>query len=77
MIGIVGTVPDLQLPLVHGKVRLIDSHIEIKGRRIAVNLCTPALIGAALNASECVRCPGIFAFLVGDQSTQQHRNRIE
>jgi len=66
MIGIVGTVPDLQLPLIHGKVRLVDNHIQIQGRRIAVNRCTPALIGAALNASACLDCPDIYAFLVGD-----------
>jgi len=66
MIGIVGTVPDLQFPLIHGKARLVDNYIEIKGRRIAVNRCTPALIGAALKASECVRCPEVYAFLVGD-----------
>jgi hypothetical protein len=66
MLGIVGTVPDLQLPLIHGRARLVDNRIEIGGRHIAVNRCTPALIGAALKASECVRCPEIYAFLVGD-----------
>jgi hypothetical protein len=66
MIGIVGTVPDLQLPLIHGSVRLVDSQIEINGRYIAVNRCTPALIGAALKASACVRSPETYAFLVGD-----------
>ena len=66
MIGIAGTVPDIQLPLIHGKARLVDKHIEIQGRRIAVNRCTPALIGAALKASECIRGPEIYAFLVGD-----------
>ena len=66
MIGIIGTVPDLQLPLIHGKVRLVDNQIEINGRHIAVNRCTPALIGAALRASECCRCPETYAFLVGD-----------
>jgi hypothetical protein len=66
MIGIVGTVPDLQLPVIHGKARLVDTHIEINGRSIAVNRCTPALIAAALKACECVRCPEIYAFLVGD-----------
>jgi hypothetical protein len=66
MIGIVGTVPDLQWPLIHGKVRWVDHHVEIHGQRIAVNRCTPALIGAALKASECVPCPEIYAFLVGD-----------
>jgi hypothetical protein len=66
MIGIVGTVPDLQLPLIHGKARLVDNHFEIKGRSIAINRGTPALIGAALKASECVHCPETYAFLVGD-----------
>ena len=66
MLGIVGTVPDPQFPLIHGKVRLVDNHIEIKDRRLAVNRCTPALIGAALRAFECIRFPAIYAFLVGD-----------
>ncbi len=66
MIGIVGTVPDLRFPLIHGKVNLIDNRLEIKGRRIAVNRGTPALVGAALKASECIRCPETHAFLVGD-----------
>ncbi|MGB9440064.1 MAG: NAD(P)H-hydrate dehydratase [Desulfobacterales bacterium] len=66
MIGIVGTVPDLQLPLIHGEARLVENHFEIKGRRIVINRGTPALIGAALKASECVHCPETYAFLVGD-----------
>jgi hypothetical protein len=66
MLGIVGTVPDPQFPLIHGKVRLVDKLIEICDRRIAVNRCTPALIGAALRASERIHCPEIYAFLVGD-----------
>jgi hypothetical protein len=66
MIGIVGTVPDLQLPLIHGKVCLVDNHFEINGRRIAFNRGTPALIGAALKASECVQRRETYAFLVGD-----------
>jgi len=66
MLGIVGTVPDLHMPLIHGKARLVDNQVEIGGRRIAVNRCTPALMGAALKASECVSCPEVYAFLVGD-----------
>ena len=42
MLGIVGTVPDRQFPLIHGKVRLVDNHIEIRDRRIAINRCTPS-----------------------------------
>lgn len=66
MIGIVGTVPDPGVPLIHGKARWIDNEIEIDGRRISVHRCTPALIGAALKASECLPCPDIYAFLAGD-----------
>jgi len=66
MIGLVGTVPDLELPLIHGKARLIGNRIEIAGRRISVNRGTPALIGAALKASRCFGDAGIYAFLVGD-----------
>ncbi len=66
MLGIVGTVPDLQFPLIHGKVRMVGNFVMIKDQQIAVNRGTPALIGAALKASECVRCPEIYAFLVGD-----------
>lgn len=69
MIGIVGTVPDLDLPVIHGKVNLVGNQIEINGRRIGVNRCTPALIGAALKASECLQYPEIYAFLVGDIGT--------
>jgi len=35
MIGIVGTVPDLQLPLIHGEARLVENHGKEKGDRIA------------------------------------------
>ncbi len=66
MLGIVGTVPDLNVPLIHGKARLVDNRVEINGRGIAVHRGTPALIGAALKASECCRCPEIYVFLVGD-----------
>ena len=66
MLGIVGTVPDPQFPLLHGIVRWVDGCIEIGGRRVRVNRCTPALIAAALRAAECVSAPEIYAFLVGD-----------
>lgn len=69
MIGIVGTVPDLTVPLTHGPVRLAGTHIEIDGQRIAINRCTPALIGAALKAAECVANPELYAFLIGDIGT--------
>jgi hypothetical protein len=66
MLGIVGTIPDRQFPLIHGKARWVDGHIKINDRSIAVNRCTPALLAAALKASECINGPEIYAFLVGD-----------
>jgi len=66
MLGVVGTVPDSGFPLVHGKVRLVDGHITIEDRSIAVDRCTPALLAAALKAAECIGGPEIHAFLVGD-----------
>ena len=66
MLGIVGTVPDRQFPLTHGKVRWSEGHLHINDRRICVNRCTPALLAAALKASEAINGAEVYAFLVGD-----------
>jgi hypothetical protein len=66
MLGVVGTVPDLQFPLTHGRVRLIGSHLNLHGRDIPVNRGTAALLAAAVRASEWMDGPEIYAFLVGD-----------
>jgi hypothetical protein len=66
MLGIVGTVPDPEFPLVHGRPRLVGDRLRIDGRSIAVQRCTPALLAAALSASETMGGPDIYAFLVGD-----------
>ncbi|MEE4111260.1 MAG: NAD(P)H-hydrate dehydratase [Desulfobacteraceae bacterium] len=66
MIGIVGTVPDPHFPLTHGIIGWDEGRIAVGGRHIDVNRGTPALLAAALKASEAVGGPGIYAFLVGD-----------
>jgi hypothetical protein len=66
MLGVVGTVPDPNFPLVHGPVRLIGGELIIAGRRIAINRGTPALLAAALKTAESRDGPEIYAFLVGD-----------
>jgi len=67
MIGIVGTVPDLQFPLCHGPARLIDGRLNIGGRDIPINRGTPALLAAALKAAEWMGGgEEVYAFLVGD-----------
>lgn len=66
MIGVVGTVPDLQFPLVHGKARWVDGQIRLDDRGLAVNRCTPALLAAALRTADVMGGPEVYAFLVGD-----------
>lgn len=66
MLGVVGTVPDPRFPLTHGRVRLIGNHLCINDQRIPVNRGTPALLAAAIKASECINRPEIYAFIVGD-----------
>lgn len=66
MLGIVGTVPDLQFPLVHGTIRLVDNRLSMNGHNIPINRGTPALLAAALRASEIIDGLEIYAFLVGD-----------
>jgi hypothetical protein len=66
MIGIVGTVPDDNFPLVHGKIEISGNEIKIKNQSVSINRCTPALMAAAINASKTIKCPEIYGFLVGD-----------
>ncbi|MFH0725022.1 MAG: NAD(P)H-hydrate dehydratase [Pseudomonadota bacterium] len=66
MLGIVGTVPDPKFPLTHGPVRLIGRELSIQGHLIPVNRGTPALLAAAIKASEAISGEVIYAFLVGD-----------
>ena len=66
MLGVIGTVPDLNFPLTYGQVNLIDGHLKIAGRDIAINRGTPALLAAALRASERIGDTEIYAFLAGD-----------
>ena len=76
MLGIVGTVPDLQFPLVHGKVRWQGRQIRIEGHTIPVNRGTPALLAASLRTCECVDGPEVYAFLVGDTGVGDGSRRL-
>lgn len=66
MLAVVGTVPDAQFPMTHGRIRLVDGHLHLNGLNVPVNRGTPALIAAAVKASESIAGPDIYAFLVGD-----------
>jgi NAD(P)H-hydrate repair Nnr-like enzyme with NAD(P)H-hydrate dehydratase domain len=66
MIGIIGTVPDLAFPLMHGLVHLDGECLILEGQTIPIHRGTPALLAAAVAASEWINGQDIYAFLVGD-----------
>ena len=66
MIGIVGTVPDRDFPLVTGETRLEGNSIYIRGKQIPVNRGTPALLAAAIKTAQMLKQGAPFAYLVGD-----------
>ena len=66
MLAIVGTIPDKDFPLVTGEVGLEDRNISIQGRQFPVNRGTPALLAAAVKATEILGQPAPFGYLVGD-----------
>ena len=76
MLGIVGTVPDPDFPLVHGPVAWDGDQLTIAGRRVTVLRGTPALLAAALRAAPCLGHPEIYAFLVGDIGKGQGSRRL-
>lgn len=66
MLAIVGTVPDQNLPIVIGGVRLEDNGIRIQGKEVFVNRGTPALLAAAVKTCEVLDQTAPFGYLVGD-----------
>jgi hypothetical protein len=66
MLAIVGTVPDESFPLTHGPVCLSGDCLSTTNGMVPVHRGTPALLAAALKASEWLKDQEIYAFLVGD-----------
>ncbi|MGB2927677.1 MAG: sugar kinase, partial [Desulfobacterales bacterium] len=66
MIGVVGTVPDQDFPLVTGETRLEGDSIYIRGKQILVNRGTPALLAAAIKTAQVLDQGAPFGYLVGD-----------
>jgi len=69
VLAVIGTVPDRNIPLIHGRVSLEDTHLKIADRSILVERGTPALLASAVRATEAVRGPEVYAFLIGDIGT--------
>ncbi|MEA1948752.1 MAG: NAD(P)H-hydrate dehydratase [Thermodesulfobacteriota bacterium] len=66
MIGVVGTVPDPDFPLVTGEIRLKDDSIYIREKQILVNRGTPALLAATIKTAQVLEQGAPFGYLVGD-----------
>ena len=66
MLGIVGTVPDADLGLLHGPARLEGGRVTVAGRELDVQRGTPALLAAALQVAAHLGRPEIHAYLAGD-----------
>lgn len=66
MLGIVGTVPSEDFPLVTGEIALVDGMIRIKDKFVPVTRGTPALMAAAFIITEALEQPAPVAYLAGD-----------
>jgi len=66
MLGIAGTIPVEDIPLLTGGAAMENGDIRIDGRRIPVDRGTAALIGAAVKTSEVLGTPPPFGCVVGD-----------
>ena len=76
MLGIVGTVPDADLGLLHGPARLDGGRVTVAGRELEVQRGTPALLAAALQVTAHLGKPEIHAYLVGDTGRGDGSRRL-
>lgn len=71
MLGIAGTVPDKDFPLVCGSVSVTGDRLCICDHFVPINRGTSALAAAAVKICEMLRMELPFAFLVGDTGMGQ------
>jgi len=67
MLAIVGTVPDLDVPVLDAPVAIKGNELLVNGRTICPDRGTPALLAAAVKTALYLNEPMPHAFLVGDQ----------
>jgi len=82
MLAVVGTVPDLNVPILDAPVTLEDDGLLVGGHAIVPDRGTPALLMAAARASHHLGLPLPHAFLVGDEglgdgSRELYRHLVE
>ncbi|MEE4311413.1 MAG: sugar kinase, partial [candidate division KSB1 bacterium] len=64
MLAAIGTVPEKDFPLIHGRAMISNNQLVIKGQKISINRGTPALLAAAVKTSEVINGPDVYAFLI-------------
>ena len=76
MLGIVGTVPDPDLGILHGPARVDGDRVSVAGHEVDVQRGTPALLAAALQVTAHLGKPEIHAYLVGDTGRGDGSRRL-
>ncbi len=76
MLGVVGTVPDQDFPLLWGEVQIAGGHLRIADRLVPILRGTPALLAAAVRTAESLAQPAPFAYLVGDIGLGEGSRRL-
>ena len=76
MLGIVGTIPDEEFPLIGDTVSLDGNFLSIGNERIAIHRGTPAMIAAAVQTLNYLDQPSPFCYLVGDIGSGQGSKRL-
>jgi len=71
MLGVVGTVPDPDFPVLVGEAALEGDEVVLSGRRVELNRGTPALLAAAVKTAQSLGAGQVTAFLVGDTGLGQ------
>lgn len=66
MLGVVGTIPDEDFPLVVGQATLDAGFLVVQGRQVSITRGTAALLAAAAVCLDSLRRPAPVAILAGD-----------
>lgn len=66
MLAVVGTVPEVDFPLIDGQSHFLDDRMIVDQTEVEINRGTPALLAAAFLVSRCLDRKAPYAFLVGD-----------
>jgi len=76
MLGVVGTIPEEEFPLVAGPVTLGEGSLAVQGFEAPLTRGTPALLAAAAVCLQALDQPPPLAFLAGDIGLGQGSNQL-